>query len=92
MLSRGPSPEWYWRIVANASARLRNVAETSPGKGRACSLEVLVVSTCSRVEKKVERSGRRGGWEVSLGLVSGTLCSTEEVEFSMILVKRRLGE
>ena len=37
-----------------------------------------MVSTCSRVEKKVERSGRRGGCEdveVDSGL---TLCSTRK--------------
>lgn len=34
------------------------------------------MSTCSRVEKKVERSGRRGGWEAVLVVGAGTLCST----------------
>lgn len=46
--------------------------------GVACSLDTLVVSTCSRVEKKVERSGRRGGREEGAeGDGVGTLCSTE---------------
>lgn len=47
--------------------------------GTACSLDTLVVSTCSRVEKKVERSGRRGGRleERAAGEGAGTLCSTE---------------
>ena len=61
-------------MVAKASARLRKVAETSVGMGRACSLLVSEVSTWERIEKKVERSGRRGGWGFEGGL--GTLCST----------------
>jgi len=36
------------------------------------------VSTCSRVEKKVERSGRRGGWAALSLDGGGTLCSTGE--------------
>ena len=53
------------------------MAETSPGRGSACSLSVSEVSTCERVAKKVDRSGRRGGcWsEVEVGWL-GTLCST----------------
>ena len=45
--------------------------------GTACSFSVLEVSTSSSVEKKVERSGRRGRCEVDVGgLVM--LCSTFE--------------
>ena len=76
MLSNGPVSEPPgWRIVAKASARLRKVAETSPGMGNACSFSVSEVSTWERIEKKVERSGRRGGgWLVDWAV--GTLCST----------------
>ncbi len=44
--------------------------------GVAFSFETSLVSTCSRVEKKVERSGRRGGWEGEVVVGWGTLCST----------------
>lgn len=79
--SSGPPPDWSCRIVANACARVRKVAATSLGRGMACALLVSVVSTCSRVEKKVERSGRRGGCGGSLGLGVETLCSTFNGEF-----------
>lgn len=72
--SSTPSPLLYCRMRENASASVLKVADTSDGIGMACSLEVLVVSTCSRVEKKVERSGRRGVDSLVEGF--GTLCST----------------
>ena len=52
------------------------MAETSPGIGSACSFWVSEVSTWERMEKKVERSGRRGGVCVVEGAL-GTLCSTD---------------
>lgn len=36
------------------------------------------MSTCSRVEKNVERSGRRDGWAALSLDGGGTLCSAEE--------------
>ncbi len=90
MLSNGPPSEPCCRIVAKASARLRKVAETSPGMGNACSFWVSEVSTWERIEKKVERSGRRGGgwFEGCLG----TLCSTGFPRGRLVMFFSVMGE
>lgn len=54
-------PSLSLRITPKASARVRNAAETSPGTGTACSrvrCDSGVISV--KVEKNVDRSGRRG--------------------------------
>lgn len=78
-----PSPP---RIMLNAFAKVLYAAATSPGKGREfsfCGLRSPDVSTRSRVVKKVERSGRRGG--AASGFECLMLCST--VGLSVFLQK-----
>lgn len=70
-------PSLSRRMTSKASARVRKAAETSLGTGTACSrvrgAEVSGV-IWERVEKKVERSGRRGR-SVGLGLGGSMACS-----------------
>lgn len=63
------------RIISNASAREKNAALTSPGTGTAWGLWSGAGVIWDRVEKKVERSGRR---RRAVGAVEGSvvLCST----------------
>lgn len=64
------------RIISNAFAKFLKAAEMSRGRGRECvfcGCRSPDVSTRSRVEKKVLRSGRRRGCS---GPSLGTLCST----------------
>jgi hypothetical protein len=68
-------------MMEKAFARLRKAAETSPGRGREWAFwgwRSPLVSTRSRVVKKVDRSGRRGG---GLFFFSSSLmlCSTGKV-------------
>ena len=76
MPSNGPSPLRSGLMLSNASASVLYAAETSPGIGTTLAFDTSLVSTCSRVEKNVERSGRRGGLEGSVVEGLGTLCST----------------
>jgi len=74
--------------MPNASASMRNGAATLTGVGTALLLETLEVSICSRAEKMVERSGRRGGWfwEVSACWLE-MLCSTDAASVANVCMQ-----
>ncbi len=78
--------------MPNASASMRNGAATLTGVGTALLLETLDVSICSRAEKKVERSGRRGGWfwEVSDCWLE-MLCSTDATSVANFCLQEDLS-
>lgn len=66
------------RIISKALASRRNAAAMFSGCGKALAFVCAWgsdVSTSSSCEKKVERSGRRGG--CALSSLSAMLCSTE---------------
>lgn len=78
------------RIISKAFARFLKAAEMSRGKGRECAFcgwRSPDVSTRSRVEKKVLRSGRRRGCS---GPSLGTLCSTGGNQHTVHRVGRRV--
>jgi hypothetical protein len=75
------------RIMANAFASTRWTAATFSGCGCAWTLwcaSASDVSTSSSVEKKVLRSGRRGGCAGFASVVVGMLCSTGETSVSRL--------
>ena len=72
------------RIISKALARFLYAAETSRGRGSECAFcgcREPLVSTRSRVPKKVDKSGRRRGCSFCS---AGTLCSTATISWRSV--------